>query len=228
MLDRNTKKGETYRMALTFYYGSGSPFAWRVWLALEHKGIAHTLRTMSFSAGDLKTPEYLAINPRGQVPAIEHDGFALAESAAIVEYLEDAFPGTPALFPGDARRRAAIRSRIQQADQAVLPIEGRLTQRVLFTKREAWNPEKIDDALAQLKAELVLWEPLVGGAWLVGDAPTAADFTLYPLLALALRSQVKRPETDVRGCFGPRLDAWMTRCTAHPLFDSTVPPHWKS
>ena len=40
-------------MALTFYYGSGSPYGWRVWLALEHKQITYELKTMSFSAGDL-------------------------------------------------------------------------------------------------------------------------------------------------------------------------------
>jgi len=42
---------------LTFYYGSGSPYAWRVWLALEHKAIAYELKMISFSAGDLKKPE---------------------------------------------------------------------------------------------------------------------------------------------------------------------------
>ena len=45
---------------LDFYYGSGSPYAWRVWLALEHKQVPHALKLMAFSAGDLKTPEYLA------------------------------------------------------------------------------------------------------------------------------------------------------------------------
>ncbi len=215
-------------MALTLYYGSGSPFAWRVWLALEHKALAYELRTVSFADREHKRPEFLAMNPRGQLPVLEHDGFALAESAAIVEYLEDAFPGTPALFPGDARARAQVRSRIQQADQALMPIGARLAQRVLFTKPEARDPARIDEVLAQLRAELVLWEPLVTDPWLVGDAPTAADYTLYPLLALALRSQDKRPETAVRACFGPKLDAWMHRCAALPLFDRTRPPHWKA
>src|SRR5262249_4157483 len=81
--------GEDATMALTFYYGSGSPFAWRVWLALEHKHIPYTFKRMQFDNGDLHTPEYLAINPRHKVPAIVDDGFALYESAAIVEYLED-------------------------------------------------------------------------------------------------------------------------------------------
>src|SRR6185436_350541 len=64
-------------MALTFYYGSGSPYAWRVWLALEHKGIAYELMTLSFSAGDLKKPEYLKVNPRHKVPAITDGELAL-------------------------------------------------------------------------------------------------------------------------------------------------------
>src|SRR5262245_45691355 len=51
-------------MALTFYYASGSPYAWRVWLALEHKRIGYELKTLSFSAGDLRKPEFSAINPR--------------------------------------------------------------------------------------------------------------------------------------------------------------------
>ena len=38
---------------ITFYYGSGSPFAWRVWLALEHKKLAYDFKLMSFSDGDL-------------------------------------------------------------------------------------------------------------------------------------------------------------------------------
>ena len=48
-------------MALGFYYGAGSPYTWRVWLALEHKQIPHELKLMSFSDGDLKKPEFRAI-----------------------------------------------------------------------------------------------------------------------------------------------------------------------
>ena len=54
----------------TFYSGSGSPYAWRVWLALAHKQIPHEMKTMCFSSGDLKKPEFLAVNPRHKVPAI--------------------------------------------------------------------------------------------------------------------------------------------------------------
>ena len=72
-------------MALTLYYLSGSPYAWRVWLALEHKGIPCQLRSMSYDAGDFQKPDFAALNPRRRVPVVvEEDGFALYESAAIV------------------------------------------------------------------------------------------------------------------------------------------------
>ena len=55
-------------MALTLYYMSGSPYAWRVWLALEHKQIPYELKTMSYDAGDFKKPEFLALTRRRKVP----------------------------------------------------------------------------------------------------------------------------------------------------------------
>ena len=46
-------------MTVTLYYMSGSPYAWRAWLALMHKGIEFTLRTMSYDAGDFRSEEFL-------------------------------------------------------------------------------------------------------------------------------------------------------------------------
>ena len=120
-------------MALTLYYASGSPYAWRVWLALEHKRIPYELRTLSFDAGDLKKPEFLAVNPRHRVPAIRDDGFALYESAAIVEYLEDTSPGEPRLLSADVRQRALQRRLVREADQYVAAAMEELAEAVLFT-----------------------------------------------------------------------------------------------
>ena len=87
-------------MGITLYYGSGSPYAWRVQLALEHKALAYELKVISFSAGDTRKPEFLALNPRHRVPVLVEDDFVLYESSAIVEYLDEAYPGRGApLFP---------------------------------------------------------------------------------------------------------------------------------
>src|SRR5437660_8241952 len=96
-------------MSLTLYYGSGSPFAWRVQLALEHKALAYERKVLSFSAGDTRKPEFVALNPRHTVPTLVDGDFVLYESNAITAYLDDAYPGRGApLFPGDAKTRASV------------------------------------------------------------------------------------------------------------------------
>ncbi|MEP1230073.1 MAG: glutathione S-transferase N-terminal domain-containing protein, partial [Litorimonas sp.] len=73
---------------LTLYWGSGSPFAWRVMLALAVKKMDYEGKLISFSSGELSTPEYLAMSPRGQVPLITDGNYSLTESLAIMQYLE--------------------------------------------------------------------------------------------------------------------------------------------
>jgi glutathione S-transferase len=197
--------GDFGLMALTFYYGSGSPYAWRVWLALEHKDIAYELKTMSFSAGDLRKPEYLAINPRGKVPVVVDDGFALYESVAILEYLDEQYPRAK-LFPGDARQRALVRRMVQEADK--------------------WDTERISEGRRGVAQELALWETLMQGDYLAG-ALSAADFTLYPLIALSLRMEKRKPDLELRGAIGPKITAWMKQIESLPYFQKTWPPHWK-
>ena len=215
-------------MALTFYYGSGSPFAWRVWLALEHKRLAYELKLMSFSAGDLKTPEYLAINPRHKVPAIVDDGFALYESAAIVEYLEDKHRahGDP-LFPGDVRQRATVRRIIAENDNYLVQANERLVEQVLFTRKEEWSEEAIAGARKDLGGELARHESVLAAGWFAGEL-SAADHAIYPVIALALRMQMRKPDLAISALIGPRLAAWMKRFEALPYFGKTYPPHWKT
>jgi glutathione S-transferase len=105
-------------MALDFYFGSGSPFAWKVWLTLEHKGIPYAPKRLSFDADETRKPEFLAINPRGRVPTIVDDGFALYESNAICEYLEEQYPQKP-LLPKDAKGRALVRRLVGEADDGL-------------------------------------------------------------------------------------------------------------
>lgn len=214
-------------MALTFFYGSGSPYAWRVWLALEHKAIAYELKTMSFSAGDLRKPEFLKVNPRHKVPAITDGDLALYESAAIVEYLDEQYAYGKKLFPGNTRQRALIRRLVREADQYFAHAQERLVDQVLFTKQEKWDLQEIASAREALASELTMFEAYMGGNYLAGEL-SAADFTLYPMIALCMRMEKKKPDLDVRSVIGPRLCAWMKRIEALPYFDKTYPPHWKA
>lgn len=214
-------------MAIEFYCGSGSPYAWRVWLALEHKALPYTLKMQSFSAGDLKTPEYLALNPRGRVPVIVDQDFVLYESAAILEYLEDAYPKSGRrLFPAEVRPRATARRLVREADEYLAHAMEGLVDQILFTKPPDWDAVAIAKARDSFVKELTHFEKTIAGDFLA-SAAGAADFTVYPMVALALRMELKKPDLAVRTALGPKLGAWMRRVEALPFYDKTYPPHWK-
>ncbi|HVS15737.1 MAG TPA: glutathione S-transferase family protein, partial [Thermoanaerobaculia bacterium] len=211
-------------MALTFYYGAGSPFAWRVWLALEHKAVPYQARLLSFDAGELRTPEFTAINPRRKVPAIVDDGFALYESAAIVEYLDERFEGAP-LFPGDARQRALVRRIVSEVDSDYREPMERLVRQVFHLPPEGRDASEIAAGSAALAEELAFWERVLAGDFLAGEL-SAADHALYPMIGLSLRMERLELAAVVDAAIGPKVRAWMRRIEALPYFAKTWPAHW--
>ncbi len=214
-------------MSITFYYGSGSPYAWRVWLALEHKGVPYEIKTLSFSAGEHRSEAFAAINPRCKVPVLVDDGFALFESAAIVEYLDERFPGAAPLFPGGIRQRALARRLIREIDSYLDEAMSPLFHAVFLTARAAWDEAVIGQA-RQVAAQQLDWvESTLTQDYLAG-ALSAADYALYPFLALALRVEARRPDTPMRSLLGPATTAWMARLEALPFLERTLPPHWKT
>ena len=82
---------------------SGKPM-----LALMEKGVPFESHYTDLLRFDQHTPEYLALNPSGQIPTMIHDGLVLTESTAIMEYVDDAFEGPP-LRPADAWERWNMR-----------------------------------------------------------------------------------------------------------------------
>ena len=213
-------------MALTLYYMSGSPYAWRAWLALEHKQAAYDLKTLSYDAGDFKKPDFAGLTPRHKVPVLVDDGFVLWESAAILEYLEEKQP-EPRLFAAELRQRAVQRRMIREADAYVAAAMEELAEAVLFTPREQRSAERIATAGAALKAELALWEAAGDGDYLAG-ALSAVDLTLFPQLALIRRMSGRNPALLPADLIGPRLAAWLDRMEALPVVRKTWPPHWKA
>jgi len=88
-----------------------SPYVFSSFVALREKGIPFELRTMSLHDGEHRLGEYPARSMTGRVPALQHGDFWLAESSAIDEYLEDAFPPPrwPRIYPAGVRERALAR-----------------------------------------------------------------------------------------------------------------------
>ena len=213
-------------MALTFYAGSGSPYAWKVWLALEHKGIPYELKMLSFDKGDTKTPEFLAINPRAKVPAIVEDGVAVSESSVIVEYLEDRYPWKP-LLPKDAAGRATARRIAAEADNYLSETVEELFNLTLYAKKPAAVNE-ISAAQEHALSEIAKLEKALSADYLIGEI-SIADFTAYPHVRLLQRVDERAPGKGIaRNLLPPKVAAWVRRIEALPYYSKTIPPHWKS
>jgi glutathione S-transferase len=219
-------------MARTLYFISGSPFAWRVMLALGMKGLEYQAIELHGSKGDTKTPEYLALNPRGKVPVLVDGGVTVYESLAIVAYLEHTYPEKP-LFGSTPLEAAHIWQRVME-------VEGYLSAalagaaRPIFTQTFAGKEDEINENFSKAAEEIATvagW--LDGNDFMAGDKPTAIEAILYPALAMIARigPSLKVPgitpnipnyETDF-----PALAAWMNRVEALPYFDDAYPPHWR-
>src|SRR5262245_51430323 len=94
-------------MTMEVYWVSGRPFSWRVLLTLEVKRVPYVSKRLEFSKGELKTPQFLAMSPRGKVPVIKEDDFVLTESLAIMAYLDKLHTETP-LFGRNARETGQV------------------------------------------------------------------------------------------------------------------------
>lgn len=214
-------------MSITFYYGSGSPYAWRVQFALEHKALAFERKVLSFAAGDTRKPEFLALNPRHRVPVIVDGDFVLYESKAIVEYLDEAYPGRGApLFPGDARQRALVRRLVEEADNYFDKATDPIVEQAFEKKPEEREVARLEAGTAGVREEYALFTRAMAGEFLAGPL-SAADFALYPMVAFLDRCALKLQGFDPQSLLTPELAAWKRRIESLPYFESTVPPHWK-
>lgn len=85
-----------------------SPYAMSVFVVLREKGIAFDLIPMNLDVGENLGPEYAHLSLTQRVPTLLQGDFALSESSAIAEYLEDSFPDIP-VYPNGLQQRAKAR-----------------------------------------------------------------------------------------------------------------------
>jgi glutathione S-transferase len=209
---------------IRFYYGSGSPFSWRVQLVLEEKGLPYEPVLLSFSKGEHKSPEHLARSPHGKVPALVDDGVSLYESSAIVEYLEERY-GIPPLLPRDPAARAAIR--IEEIE-AVLYFFERfqpLARQLFFTPAAERDAAAVEAAKTDVRTQLRGLEARAvkrGGLYAYEEL-SRADLTWIPFVEIAARAGVDLDRAET-----PWLVDWRSRMRGRPSYERSYPPHWKT
>jgi len=177
----------------TIYIVNGSISRWRVLIALNEKGLTYTQKRLYVmrSPRDTKTPQFLALNPRGQAPLlIEADGTKINESLAILHYLELRYPESSLLpAPENRQEYADAVAWIQEAETfacAYEPLEH------LFRKQpnEISDSEKaeIKQALTAITFDLNLWSARAKQhTFIASEMFTLADCSFYPVLAYMMR-----------------------------------------
>ena len=207
-----------------FYYGSGSPFAWRVQLVLEEKRVPYEAVLLSFQKGDLRTPEHLARSPHGKVPALQDGNVTLYESTAIVEYLEERYPASP-LLPPDPAARALVRIEECECVEYLASAFRAVGRLAFFTPPERRDETELATARAAVHAEIERLEARAaarGGPFLMGAAYSRADCTWIPFIEIAARGGV-----ELEPARTPWLVAWRDRMRARPAYHRSYPPHWR-
>jgi glutathione S-transferase len=218
-------------MTIEVIWGSGSPYAWRVLLTLEVKGLSYESRLIQFSRDDHRSPGHLALNPRGKVPVLRDGDYVLSESLAIMAYLDRKHPEPP-LFGRSAQETGLIWKAISEFESYVWPLADRVV--VPAFGGRPLDAADMQAAAGELHGELGRMEEAVSArGWLAVEELSAADLAVYPFVEALLRAAGKEAVRPMGLGFlplaerYPALEDWRQRIAALPGYARTYPPHWR-
>lgn len=196
-----------------------STFTRSVRLALEEKGAAYQLENIDMLGGAHKSDSFLAKHPFGKVPAFEHDGFELYETAAIIRYVDEAMAG-PSLQPSEPKARARMNQILSVADNyAYGPLIGTIfiQRAVMPMVGEATDESAINDAKPAASTCIQALDKLVNPN--PSGSLDLAEIELVPIMEYC--SQI--PEGQALLAEAPNLSAWWNNRKNHPSVVKTRP-----
>lgn len=192
---------------------------YRVRIGLELKGLPFDYAPLNFASGEQRGAAYSALNPQKLSPTLEADGRLLAQSLAILEWLDETHPEPP-LLPTSPDERATVRA---MADVVACDIHPLNNLRVLQAlnamghplgaeEQMAWGARWINDGFVALEAMVARH----GKGFAFGETPTLADCLLVPQIWSSSRFGV-----DMSAY--PALSALRDRAAEHPAFQAAHP-----
>jgi glutathione S-transferase len=231
---------------LELYHAGLSQASVKVRTTLKEKGLAYKSHFLRLPEGEHLTPEFLAINPDGQVPALVHDGEVITETSVINEYLDEAFPDPP-LRPASPIERARMRRWSQIVDEhlfhaiaaigwafgigpilrekGLAELEKSLERITLHSKRQKWlkayhgfPQEDIDEARAKIVYGVERMErALAQHPYLAGPTYSLGDINV-----LSSVERMPRWSGDLMNQkVSPRTGEWFGRLMERPAVKAT-------
>lgn len=237
-------------MSLLLYNAPPSTCSQRVRFVLNAKGLPFEERKLDLLAGDQLRPDYLALNPNGVVPTLDHGGTIVTDSSVIIEYLDETFPEPAPLSPPEPGRRARMRALMRFIDEmpaaavrvptfnlAFLPrfaamsedefaafAESKpLRREFMLTMGRTGFPQKdMDAAMGRLRRSYERMESEIGASG--GPWLLGGDITLADVAVMP--ALVRMADLGQEGAWGdlPRVRDWYAAIRAHPAFAPTFYP----
>lgn len=228
---------------LKLYHAEPAANSLKALIGLKEKGLEFESVYIDLHKFEQHEPWFVALNPDGQVPVLEHDGNLITHTTVIGEYLEDAFPDAPPLRPADALGKARMRYWTKFCDEHVVSFVSmhgwhrlvgaiarsidagefeRLMARIpLHEQREKWRTARsgfseADLANATRKIEVAVDKverQLHQTRWLAGDTYTLADINFFASGGMALERLFPQLNVASRA---PQLAQWVARMFARP------------
>lgn len=168
------------------YYGSPSIYGRKVLTTLDEKGLDYEIKKMSFATQDHLKPEYLKLNPNGEIPTLVDDDRVIYESTAIMEYLDEEYPEPP-LMPKDPYDRARVRMIDDFLDLHLhSAIRGCAIKYFHQQEITADDLKKIEEGMKRMDVYLN------GQKFLVGGAFSLADCSFLPVIPSLIKFKFER------------------------------------
>ena len=207
-----------HEMTLYTYFRSSA--AWRARIALNLKGLKPDYCFIHLLKDDQHSADYQHVNPQQLIPALVDDKHIIAQSLAIIEYLDETYPEPP-LLPKDAAGRARVRQIAYAIACDIHPINNlrvlhylRDEFQISDEQRIQWQRHWIAQGFDAI--EKLLSQSRETGRYCHGDTPTLADICLIPQMGNARRVHV-----DLTAF--PILRRIEETALAHPAFSAARP-----
>jgi glutathione S-transferase len=228
---------------LKLYHAEPAANSLKALLSFKEKGLEFESIYVDLHKFEQHEPWFIAINPEGQVPVVDHNGIIITHTTVIGEYLEDAFPDAPPLRPADPVGKARMRYWQKFTDEHVMnyvSIHGwhrmvgviarsveagefeKLVERIpLYEQRVKWRTARsgfseADLANATRKIEVAVdkaEQQLRQTKWIAGDMYTLADINFFSMCGFAVQRMFPEMQVEKRA---PRFVDWVARMHERP------------
>ncbi len=198
------------------YFRSSSSY--RVRIALNLKNIDYEIVPVHLVKGEQHTKEFTALNAANKIPVLDHDGLRVAQSVAIIEYLDSEFKTDP-LYPTKRQDLALTRQLCEIINSDIQPLQNFAVLKKLVQDHGFSEDEKVKWIRHWIHLGFQSYEAIVSktaGDFSMGDRPTAADCFLIPQIFNA-----ERFELDMEPF--PTIQKINRSATKHPAFVKAHP-----